>query len=104
MKSVDDYQQAIRDFEAASDKLRTVVESAKYVANVFANWNSIDPRSVNGNLDRAMEIWVDRRDLQQAVESWKESFRRMNSLWEVISNNDRIGLLNPLLYKESKKS
>lgn len=99
MATVQNYQTALRSFATHSLRLRAVVATSQQVVKSLGQLATVDPRQVNGELDRSLETWPTPEEIRQALERWKAAYREMHTIWDRLPADDRIGLVGPGEFK-----
>lgn len=93
--SISLYQQSLRTYADARQRLRVLLSAVQQVTDSFTGWEKLDPRGVNGSLESALPKLPTPDDIRAAIKAWKDAAAAMHTNWEHIVGDDLVGLVPP---------
>jgi len=94
MSTANDYQNAVRDLGFARDKLRFIASSVKQICDTLHQWETTEPRAINGMLQNKFKYWPTGDSVIGAIDDWKKAAAHVQKIWDSLQQNT-LGLRSP---------
>jgi hypothetical protein len=97
------YKQALRSFEAATERVEEFVEEITHAATILRRWEQVTILNLGVGFPPGAELesinadnWPTSQQLSEALAEWHNCRHVLNNAWQAIPETQRIGLQPPL--------